>query len=263
LNQGMHAEAEIFGLLDIPHNYVWEKVTLWLQYFLQGIDTGILSEQPIQMQVEYSGNDYVSYTQWPDPVLVQQTTYYLGNRAGQHYGQLQGGAPPNPRSGPTDVIQYSEISGVYDGLPIVSDLFNEFVPTTNQLLLYIESGAMVFMGDMLSSTLRLCGTPTVQLKFMPSSSLWQLYTVLYDVDAVDVAEIISDAYYTSWGDAVENNATVTLTNSFHMICHDVPAGHRLAIGVVLYNAMYTNPNKNFNVVFFYDNETFVSLPVNP
>lgn len=263
LNQGMHAEAEIFGLLDIPNNYVWNKVTLWLQCVLQGIDTGIMSEEPIQMQVEYNGNDYIAFTEWPDPPLVQQTMFYLGNRAGEHYGQLQQGAVPTPRSGPTDVITYDEFTGVYDGLPIVSDLVNEFVPTTNELLVYVESGAVVYMlGEPLDSTMRLCGTPTIQLKFLPSSELWQVYAVLYDVDAFDVGEIITDAYETAWGSG-GGNVTLTLTNSFHMLCHDVPAGHRLAVGVVLYNAMYTNPNTDFNVVFFYDNETYVSLPVNP
>jgi predicted acyl esterase len=265
LNQGMHAEAEIFGLFDIPGNYVWQKVTAWLQHFLQGIDTGILHEQPIQMAVEYQINDYIMFSQWPDLALVQQTTYYLGNRAGWHYGQLSPTAPPAPRAGPQDAIVYDEVTGIYDGLAIISDVVNEFVPTTNELLLYIEGGAMVYMGSPLESSLRLCGTPTIRLKFLPSSDLWQIYAVLYDVDLLDVGEIIADSYVTSWGSsgANTNSTPVTMTTEFRMLCHDVPAGHRLGVGVVLYNSMFTNPNKDFGVSFFYDNETFITLPINP
>jgi len=45
--------------------------------------------------------------------------------------------------------------------------------------------------------------------------------------------------------------TVTLNSTFHMFCRDVSAGNRIAVSFVLYNALYTAPNTNLNVVFFY------------
>ena len=39
LNQGMHAEAELLGVFDLP-NYVWHQARRWLDYWLKGVENG-------------------------------------------------------------------------------------------------------------------------------------------------------------------------------------------------------------------------------
>ena len=258
LNQGMHAEAELLGVFDLP-NYVWHQARRWLDYWLKGTQNGILSEPPIRVQPAYSTNDYINLTSWPTS-RVTQVPYFFGNRGKYTFGQLAAGSAPSPVNGPLDVVNYDTLSGIFDGIPILSDAVNGFIPEVNELALYTLSGAIVYVSAPLTAAAQICGIPTVSLSFIPSSDTWQIYGMLYDVDDLDIGTIISDMFYTNYGTGRPNNQTVTLSTSFHMLCREVSVGRRLGVGLTLYNAAYSQANTDFSIALVYDNSTWISIP---
>jgi predicted acyl esterase len=259
LNQGMHAEAELTGVLDLS-NYVWHQARRWLDYWLKGEQNGILAEPRIRIQPSYSSKDYINLTSWPSP-RVSSVPFYFGNRGNNNFGQLNQWKMPAPVDGPLDIIEYDTASGIFDGIPLVSDALNGLIPEINELGVYKKSGAIVYMSEALSTGYQICGTPNISLSFVPSSDTWQVYAMLYDVDALDIGEIITDMHFTRYGAGNPNNQTVTLTTSFHMLCHTVPQGSRLAVGIVFYNAAYLAANTDFSAAFVYDRNSFVNLPM--
>lgn len=63
LNQGDHAEPEVFGDLDIGNNYIWGKAKLFLDHVLKGLPTGIFQEPLLQVERGRSilSRDYVFF----------------------------------------------------------------------------------------------------------------------------------------------------------------------------------------------------------
>jgi hypothetical protein len=284
LNEGGHAEAELSGLLDLGKNYVWSKTKLWFQHFLQGVDNGIEKEAPVQCEVQYQGNDYLMYSKWPDDRLVQMEKRFLTPRAGNgHYGGLAPSHPPL-RNVTYDFIRFDTLSGVYDGVPIVSDYLNQFVPTTNELSGYQEDGAIVYMNSPLTTTRLYCGTPEYQVLIQPTNvsggaggqtTRWQLYSLIYSVDSLDIGTIIADAYNTNWehntpwgspnrGEVtVREDGSLVLRSNFRFMCQNVAFGSRIAVAFVLYNAAFQQSSTNLGMRFLYSEESWISLPYNP
>ena len=256
LNQGIHAQAEHFGLLG-ESNYIWHQARRWLDYWLKGTQNGILSEPPIRIQKVFNTSDYYNLTSWPTN-RVTEMPYFFGGRGTRQFGTL---GQPGGGSVVPDNIHFNTSTGISNGIPILSDDINWLIPETNNLATSSTAGAIVFVSPPLTAAAQICGIPTVSLSFIPNNDTWQIYGMLYDVDDLDIGTIISDMFYTNYGTGRPNNQTVTLSTSFHMLCREVSVGRRLGVGLTLYNELYTTASQKLSVAVNYGNGSWISLPL--
>ena len=262
LNQGSHAEAEATGLVDLT-NYVWHNTIEWMDYFLMGINNGIVQNPPVQFQ-ELGSETRIFYPTWPDKEKVTPVTFYLNNRGANEYGGLS--YNPTSRKRVQDVFDtmtYSSSTGMGDGIPIISDYLDEFIPITANLPTISRTSAIVYLSQPTNESLLLCGTPSFQVSIFPNSPSWQLYAYLYDVDIFGIGTLMTDAFYTNYGTSIPSQE-VYVAADMHSLCQRVGSGRRLAIGFDLYNGLYTqsNSNSSLQVTMFYGEDTFLTLPIN-
>ena len=123
-------------LFGLP-NQVWDNANNWFDYWLKGIDTGVMDEDPVNMRIKNSG-DWFGLEGWPTQA-TQDQTYYLSKR-----GLFSnGGLDETPRSSwRTNDIFTGILSGATTGVPIISPLFEAhtdleiitWVPAINRLI---------------------------------------------------------------------------------------------------------------------------------
>jgi predicted acyl esterase len=255
LNQGIHAQPE--HIYNTGFNYIWHQARRWLDYWLKGEQNGILAEAPVQVQPKYGSSNYINLTSWP-PSNLGSVKFVLGQRGPNKYGTMNRNGTETTRS--SDIVYYDEHSGVNNGIPMLSDLVDYLIPEMTNLQSASRSGSIIYLSEALSTGYQICGTPNISLSFVPSSDTWQVYAMLYDVDALDIGEIITDMHFTRYGAGNPNNQTVTLKTSFHMLYYSIPAGHRLGVAIILYNDLYLPANRNLTVAMEYGTNTWVSIP---
>jgi predicted acyl esterase len=275
LNQGVHAEPEIFGHGDIGSNAIFNNVQMWLDHYLLGRDTDITQQPPVQFQLgdTMTGTTFVGFDTWPSPA-VQTQTFMLNPRGGNQFGDLtlfSGTSSSNGAVASSDssdeTINYTSLPGLSAGVPILTALIRSVgIPYDTEILLVPKNENIIWRSNTLDADTRYCGVPTITLQVSSNKPSWQVYAFLYDVDAVDIAYLVSNAYYTHWGQPSDPvNVPYTLRNlQFHSTCRVFPAGHRVAVGVVLYSSLWqpAMTDSGFTVTFQYGNAS-LTMPFNP
>ena len=257
LNQGLHADPESKSLPYGKDNMIWSQAKRWMDQFLQNKASGIRDEPPMQLQVH--GTDmYKHLWSWPDFNASELVTMRLGSqKSPSPLGTLttssfNAGGPPNNLS---FSLSPSVGTGTY---PIVSDYLAEDGndPVTLDLLLVDPSSALVFLTDTpMQDNITICGTSLLTIpRIAASGPYWQLYGYLYDVDEWYVGKLIADAYWTCWANCPRPKQEL----EFRTICRTVVAGHRLAVGVSLYENLYqpADNSTHLSVLLSYENATF-------
>ena len=276
INKGSHAEPEALGIADLGHNYIWEKVFKWMDYWLKDIDNGIMDEPPIQVQcgTSIAAKNYTKFTAWPDPVKSNPMNLYFTGRGSAQYGGLQ--SQPEPTS-VVDTITYDGQPKLNEGNDKDSSLgfpsqftFSQDAPV-NSTIVYLSAA---FAADT-----EVCGVPSANLTLsVPSDGNWQIYAFMYDVQN-GVGSIIGDGMYTSWGDSngegkaplqatIEKlgsrggTTQVRITNlELRVICRVIEAGHQFGVAFLLSNPGYTPAaTDGLNVGFHYNEDTVFVLP---
>jgi predicted acyl esterase len=255
LNNGPHAMPEAIGLF-VNTSYIWNQALLFLEAHLKNISNGIGAQKPLQMELGTSifSESRLNFTS--DPSSSSQT-WFLGDG-----GSLSPTNPPQSNAtGPQIYFSTAQVlnSGTDDdtwealGLPFVTNLASVNRTTT-----------ALFQTAPLSTATLVCGTPSVQLTVGTTSSTgFQLYTFLYDVDSVSPGEgtYLTEGFYTQWtSSTIPSTASVVFP--MHTICRMIDAGHTIALGIVLYNSQYVpaNSSPDFSVSFGTGGESVLRLP---
>eukprot|EP01012_Entosiphon_sulcatum_P003310 TRINITY_DN11008_c1_g2_i1.p1 TRINITY_DN11008_c1_g2~~TRINITY_DN11008_c1_g2_i1.p1 ORF type:complete len:552 (-),score=112.08 TRINITY_DN11008_c1_g2_i1:213-1868(-) len=270
LNQGIHASAELGGLVDQPNNYVWGNAKLWLQHWLQGVDNGITRQPPFNIQHrklagEPDRKDYLRFWQWPSPSNVTNATWTLLPRGGKaRFGELvpMNGSVPSQE---VDTYQFDEKSGMSAGIPIIGPILQIYVdiPIKCNLGDTSRSGSIAYLGPILSARTYIAGLPTAELWIVPSAPRVQVVAYLYSVDDLTKEGILLDHATQSLWD-VEVNAPVRVFLYFRLMAFDVDKGRRLALGLNAYTDLYEAPSKgpySITVLYGEGKQPQLHLPV--
>lgn len=244
VNQGKHAEPEAIGLTNIE-NYIWGKVSRWLRHWLKNEDTGIMSESPLQVQHGSSMfSPYLNFSSYPDPQHSQFETFYLGSRGnGSRFGVLSQGS----QNVGQDTIQFSTSPPLFETAGKADDAWSLGFPPTLPLGAANMSTSITYLTQPLISSMTVCGSAKVNLTIHSSHNAWQIYGFLMDVSGEgtsSVGQLMADTCYTHWAsDGRSLLRTYQIVDlEFRTVCRDVSQGHRLGVGFVLYNDLYSQAN---------------------
>jgi len=263
MNQGTHATGEVPGLVMLP-NYTYDNVHRWFDYWLKGIETGIIADKKksavVTMEVKHTGERVVfdtedlkkedgSYT-WP-PESTEDSNYYLGPRGLFSNGSLNV-SPVNKNT--SNKIYSGILTGAISGIPMLAQALEQFkIPVVTNINLISRLKAIVFTTDPLGETLKVRGTPEIDCTLSVSKQKGQVFFYLYDVDKYGTAKYITLGYKTFWDAVPGEKMKVKVT--FISTAYDIKEGHRLALVMDTHNPEFGKPTlAPFDVKFYFSSE---------
>lgn len=233
LNNGIHATAEIGGVLGL-NNYVWTNAYDWFDYWLKGVQNGIMLKPKVSIQKRFS-DSRVTYSAWPNPNKVERT-YHLRPMGLLSPGKI---TPTANTTNGTDTI-LSGGTSASTGVPLLSEILDGAVsvPVTTNVNLIDRTNAMVYISDKLTSTLKLRGRTFYKGKINSSDNAPHVVVYLYEVDVWGTGKLISHGTATLFG--VKGKDT-DLNVDLQAVAHDFPVGSRLALAIDNIDPMYAVP----------------------
>ncbi|MDZ4728225.1 MAG: CocE/NonD family hydrolase [Leptospira sp.] len=233
LNNGIHATAEIGGILGIE-NYVWTNAYDWFDYWLKGVQNGIMSKPKVSIQKRFS-SARVNYSAWPNPNKIERT-YHLRPMGLLSPGKITTTA--NTSNG-TDTI-LSGGTGATTGVPLLSEILDGAVsvPVTTNVNLIDHTNAMVYLSDKLTSPLKLRGRSFYKGRINSSDNAPHVVVYLYEVDFWGTGKLISHGTATLFG--VKGKDT-DINVDLQAVAHDFSVGSRLALAIDNIDPMYAVP----------------------
>jgi len=259
LSLGTHFTPEATGIIGLD-NYVFTNVRNWFDYWLKGIDTGIISDQGgtavVTMQlknslarVEYNAASLKKsdgeYT-WP-PSSVSSQTFYCGPRTLITNGSLK--TTVNTKATTNDFYS-GLLSGASAGtllFPLLEQL-GVAVTTNVNLLNRIES--ITWESPAFTTVKKIRGGAEAKLRLSLNKKAGQVIIYLYDVDKWGTATFITHGFHTFW------NATpgqvMDVTVPIISTAYNIPSGHHLAMVIDSSDPLYAKPTLDpFKVNFHY------------
>lgn len=260
LNQGTHASGEGFGLVGLE-NYTWSNTHRWFDYWLKDLDTGIMQENAVTMDVDLS-NYRDEFVDWPIP-NQQESTFYLGARGLFSNGDLRD-SPYSPWWSKTNRILSGLDTFATTGIPVLSAILDAHLdlPVKTHVNTISRVNGIYFDTPTLQSELKIRGIPKVKLNVEPSSSRMQLVAYLYDVAPNGMGTLITH------GPVTLHNASKNRTQSVEWelvaTAYDVPAGHKVGIAFDTFDILYGVPTiLPYSVEFKFKSglDSSLSLPI--
>ncbi|WP_108958690.1 alpha/beta fold hydrolase [Leptospira ellinghausenii] len=233
LNNGIHATAEIGGILGI-NNYVWTNAYDWFDYWLKGIQNGIMTKPKVTIQKRFS-SDRVSYSSWPNPSKVEKT-YHLRPMGLFSPGKITTTA--NTSNGNDTIL--SGGTSATTGVPLLSEILDGAVsvPVKTNVNLIDRTNAMVYLSDSLSSPLKLRGRTFYKGRINSSDYAPHVVVYLYEVDFWGTGKLISHGTATLFN---VKGKDVDLNVDLQAVAHDFPAGSRIGLAIDNIDPMYAVP----------------------
>ncbi|PKA25834.1 esterase, partial [Leptospira sp. mixed culture ATI2-C-A1] len=233
LNNGIHATAEIGGVLGLE-NYVWTNAYDWFDYWLKGIQNGIMTKPKVSIQKRFSSSR-VTYSTWPNPNKVERT-YHLRPMGLLTPGKITTTA--NTTNGNDTIL--SGGTSATTGVPLLSEILDGAVsvPVTTNVNLIDRSNAMVYISDSLTSVLKIRGRTFYKGKINSSDTAPHVVVYLYEVDFLGTGKLITHGTATLFG--VKGKDT-DLNVDLQAVAHDFPVGSRLALAIDNIDPMYAVP----------------------
>lgn len=233
LNNGIHATAEIGGVLGIE-NYVWTNAYDWFDYWLKGIQNGIMTKPKVSIQKRFS-TSRVTYSSWPNPNKVERT-YHLRPMGLLTPGKITTTA--NTTNGNDTIL--SGGTSATTGVPLLSEILDGAVsvPVTTNVNLIDRTNAMVYISDQITTPLKLRGRTFYKGKINSSDNAPHVVVYLYEVDFWGTGKLITHGTATLFG--VKGKDT-DLNVDLQAVAHDFPAGSRLALAIDNIDPMYAVP----------------------
>uniref|UniRef100_UPI0006E33D44 CocE/NonD family hydrolase n=1 Tax=Peterkaempfera griseoplana TaxID=66896 RepID=UPI0006E33D44 len=235
LRPGDHATAEATGLLGLP-NDVWTDARRWLDHYLMGAGNGIDREQPVHIEPQLQD----SYEDYPSWQAVSGSTLRLGLGARDWLGT--GSLGPGAGTGWRTSVTTGVDSGADGGVIFLSNLAEQFlkVPPLVSVPLLPRAVSAVWQSGAYGSVQRIRGSVRAHLGLVPGDQQGSLIAYLYDVDALGVGRLVSQAPYTFLDRTPGSRFSADI--ALQSTAWDVPAGHRLALVVDTVDPLYITHN---------------------
>lgn len=259
LRPGDHAIPELTGILGLP-NDTWISTRRWFDQFLRGVNNGIATENPIQLQRRGDGG-YESYPSW-SAISTSTARYNLGAVSSwTNEGDLITGS----QTGWSRTIGAGADTVANGGVVLLSNgaeaLTGEpptaWIPAVSRLV------AGVWQSSTLSSARRVRGAAHLHLTVTPSNSgQTTIIAYLYDTDWSGTGRLVTHVPYTI-RNAVAGQAYIVDTD-FPATVYDVPSGDNLSLIIDTVDPLYADQAPAFTTVKFSSpssDPSYVSLPL--
>jgi predicted acyl esterase len=253
LAPGDHAVVEATGLIGLD-NHVWTSVHRWFDQYLRGIDTGIATEAPVVLRSQ-SGGATESYVDWADVtgstrrLGLQEVNWLTGT------GTLGGSAT----TGWSRTAYAIGDSGASAGVALLTNGWQALtgIAPTISLPLINRATAGVWVTSNLGTT-DIRGITRLHLTVRPGNADGTVVAYLYDVDALGVGDLITQAP-ASWLGAATGTA-IGVDVVFPATSYTVPSGHRLALIVDTEDALYLDANP-YGAGITFTGPSYLDLPL--
>ena len=245
LRPGDHAIPELTGILGLP-NDAWTSMHRWFGYHLRGVDTGIASENPVQLQLR-GQSTYESYPSW-SAVSTNTARYNLGavhwwNKEGELTAGSQAGWSATIFAGDDTVANGGVVLLTNGAEAITGEPIKAWIPAVDR------DNAGLWQSDWLSSAQRVRGAAHLRLTVTPGSSgQTTVIAYLYDTDWAGTGSLVTHVAVT-FRDAVAGQPRVVDVD-FPATVYDVPSGHRLSLVIDTVDPLYADKAPLFSTVKF-------------
>ncbi|MFO1470425.1 MAG: CocE/NonD family hydrolase [Turneriella sp.] len=225
LNQGIHATAEVGGLIGLP-NFTWGKVHAWFDYHLKGIQNGIMGEAKLTMESKFTGVR-TEFATWPAAQSVKKT-WYLKPRGLFNEASLS--TSWNSTSTTNEFFSGIDTTAS-SGIPLLSQILESHVemPVLNWVNSISRINGIWFESGNFASGLKIRGRVKANARVTLSQSRGQLVAYLYDTDGLNWGKLIT------FGSTTLHNATPNVaqnvTIKLDASAYDLPAGHSLVLAI--------------------------------
>ncbi|MCU0823319.1 MAG: CocE/NonD family hydrolase [Leptospira sp.] len=235
LNNGIHATAEIGGVLGLQ-NYVWTNTYDWFDYWLKGIQNGIMTKPRVSIQKRLA-SERVFYNTWPIQNQVNRT-FYLKPMG--MFNLTPGSISTTNNSSNTSNTVIAGATIATTGVPLLSEILDGAVsiPVKTNVNLIDRKNAMVYLSDSLSNPLKVRGKVTYKGRINSAVSRPHFVVYLYEVDSWGTGTLITHGTSTL---TVSSGRDADLTLDLQAVAHDFPKGSRLGLSIDNVDPMYANP----------------------
>ncbi|NLV69167.1 MAG: hypothetical protein GXY14_15990 [Spirochaetes bacterium] len=262
---GTHFSGEMTGMLGFKNNYTYNNVDKWFDYWLKGIDTGIIPDTTtsavITMEDKNTPGKRSVYDMadlslvngiysWPIKNLKSETFYC------EPKGTIKNGTlsyTPGTEKG-INAIYSSTLTYTVDFVlqqtqagGMVGPILEQFnMPLIRHLSTFDRSTTIIYEGPVYTTTRKIRGTAHATLRMSLSRSNGQVLMYLYDVNENGYATFITHGFrtfydweFTSTGlSKVRNVIDIPLVAT----AYDIPAGHHLALVIDTGDFNYCRPD---------------------
>ena len=254
-NLGIHSQQEQQGM-QLKPNTTWDNLHLWFDYWLLGVDNGVLQEPPMSMRVKnWRYRDY--FAQWPSENMATETLFMNKDGVGGYLA-------PQVMAGNESVYFSAAVeSGARVGVPILS-AFLEGAGILHRIDRFkVDAQTSVeFVTGPLDETLKIRGTINVSAWIRSEKSAAHVVAYLFELDESGSAALISHGPVTAH-DLVPGEPTRV---NFEMatVAYDVNPGKQLLLFIDGFEWLYDTPFDNpysVEVLLGEDYQSRVEIPV--
>ncbi|OJT21880.1 acyl esterase [Archangium sp. Cb G35] len=259
LRPGDHAIPELTGILGIP-NDAWTSTRRWFDQYLRGVNTGIASENPVQLQIRGEGS-YESFPSW-SAVSTSTARYNLSD---VHWWSNEGDLAAGSQASWSSTIFAGDDTVANGGVVLLTNGVEAITgePPTAWIPAVDRANAAVWQSEWLTSPRRVRGAPHLRLTVTPGSSgQTTVIAYLFDTDWSGTGSLVTHVAVTL-RDAVAGQPRV-LDVDFPATAYDVPNGHRLSLVIDTVDPLYADKAPAFSTVKFSSTSSspsYVSLPL--
>ncbi len=258
LNQGTHATAELTGLAGMQ-NYVYDNVDKWFDYWLKGIDTGIVTnpEKSAVVTMEEKNNmERTVYDMddlkesngtwiWPAKSITTET-FYCEPKGTFTNGKLT--SEPGTKKGINAIVS-SFTTGTISGCMVLPVLEQFKIPITCNLSLLDRTKTIVYEGEELAVEKKIRGKceATLRMSLYHPDALadqktkGQVIIYLYDVNENGIGTYITHGFKTFW-DWGKAGSVKNIKIPIVATAYDIPEGHHLGLVIDTFDLNYSRPD---------------------
>ncbi len=236
LSNGIHGSYEGLGL-DGSNNLIWTNTYDWFDYWLKGVQNGILNKPRVTMEKRFS-SERVSYTSWPLQNKKEQK-YFLKPMSLVSGGAIE--SSPFSSWWPTHNSIYSSPTIATTGVPLLGELLDGVLdtPVYTNFFLINRTNAAVYVSDKLSTNLKIRGRSFYKGTISATDKAAHVVVYLYEVDDWGTGKLISHGTSTTFGTSWWSYTNMNV--DLQAVAYDIPAGKRIGIAIDTVDPMYAPP----------------------
>lgn len=259
LRPGDHAIPELTGILGLP-NDAWTSTRRWFDQYLRGVNTGIASENPVQLQIR-GQSTYESFPSW-SAVSTSTARYNLSE---VHWWSNEGDLAAGSQASWSKTIAAGDDTVANGGVVLLTNGAEAITgePPQAWIPAVDRSNAAVWQSDWLSSSKRVRGAPHLRLTVTPGSSgQTTVIAYLYDTDWAGTGSLVTHVAVTLRNAVAGQPAAVDV--DFPATAYDIPSGHRLSLVIDTVDPLYADKAPAFSSVRLSSPSTspsYLSLPL--
>jgi len=260
---GTHFSGEMLGMFGLE-NYTYGNVDKWFDYWLKGIDTGIIpdktksavitmEEKNNQTRSVYDMDDLTVVDgnyRWPIKNLARET-FYCEPKGTITNGRLS--SEPGTEKG-VNAIYSSTLTYTVDAIlqqsqagGMLGPILEQFdMPVIRHLSTFDRATTIIYESPVFTETKKIRGTAHATLRMSLSRSNGQVVMYLYDVNENGYATFITHGFRTFYDWEFTSLGLSKIKNvqdiPFVATSYDIPAGHHLALVIDTGDLNYIRPD---------------------